>query len=89
MYPGFESEPESMEWVSPVSYTHLDVYKRQGAYFEKRGYTSEKWRALAETVAVQGMRNAYLDVYKRQASPMQYKQRTLFSFSEAFNPPIV
>ena len=31
-----------------------------GAYFEKRGYTSEKWRALAETVAVQGMRNAYL-----------------------------
>ena len=31
-----------------------------GAYFEKRGYTSEKWQALAETVAVQGMRNAYL-----------------------------
>ena len=31
-----------------------------GAYFEKRGYTSEKWRALAKTVAVQGMRNAYL-----------------------------
>ena len=31
-----------------------------GAYFEKRGYTYEKWRALAETVAVQGMRNAYL-----------------------------
>ena len=23
------------------------------------------------------------------ASPMRYKQRTLFSFSEAFNPPIV
>ena len=31
-----------------------------GAYFEKRGYTSDKWRALAETVAAQGMRNAYL-----------------------------
>ena len=31
-----------------------------GAYFEKRGYTSEKWQALAKTVAVQGMRNAYL-----------------------------
>ena len=31
-----------------------------GAYFEKRGYTSGKWRALADTVAAQGMRNAYL-----------------------------
>ena len=31
-----------------------------GAYFEKRGYTSDKWRVLAETVAAQGMRNAYL-----------------------------
>ena len=31
-----------------------------GAYFEKRGYTSGKWRELAETVATQGMRNAYL-----------------------------
>ena len=34
-----------------------------GAYFEKRGYTSEKWRALAKTVAVQ-------DVYKRQGVPI-------------------
>ena len=31
-----------------------------GAYFEKRGYASDKWRELAETVAAQGMRNAYL-----------------------------
>ena len=31
-----------------------------GAYFEKRGYTSPEWRALAATVAKQGMRNAYL-----------------------------
>mgnify|MGYP002657419824 FL=1 len=31
-----------------------------GAYFEKRGYTAEKWRPLAKTVAVQGLRNAYL-----------------------------
>ena len=45
------------------------MYKRQlfegsdwqtGAYFEKRGYASDKWRELAETVAAQGMRNAYL-----------------------------
>ena len=31
-----------------------------GEYFTKRGYTSEKWQALAETVRAQGMRNAYL-----------------------------
>lgn len=31
-----------------------------GAYFEKRGYTSPEWKALAQTVAAQGMRNAYL-----------------------------
>ena len=31
-----------------------------GAYFEKRGYTSDKWHELAERVAEHGMRNAYL-----------------------------
>ncbi len=31
-----------------------------GKYFEKRGYTSEKWLKLKETVARQGMRNANL-----------------------------
>ena len=31
-----------------------------GAYFEKRGYISERWSALRKTVAEQGMRNAYL-----------------------------
>lgn len=31
-----------------------------GAYFEKRGYTSERWRALTDKVREQGMRNAYL-----------------------------
>lgn len=31
-----------------------------GAYFAKRGYTSPEWRQLADTVAKQGMRNAYL-----------------------------
>ena len=31
-----------------------------GAFFEKHGYTSEKWRALAAKVANDGMRNAYL-----------------------------
>ena len=31
-----------------------------GAYFEKRGYQSERWQHLAAEVAEQGMRNAYL-----------------------------
>lgn len=31
-----------------------------GAYFEKRDYHSAEWKALAERVSAQGMRNAYL-----------------------------
>jgi ribonucleoside-diphosphate reductase alpha chain len=31
-----------------------------GAYFEKRGYTTERWRALAAKVSEGGLRNAYL-----------------------------
>ena len=31
-----------------------------GAYFTKRGYTSEAWQQLAARVAKQGLRNAYL-----------------------------
>ena len=31
-----------------------------GLYFTKRGYTSPQWQALAQKVASQGMRNAYL-----------------------------
>lgn len=31
-----------------------------GAYFTKRGYVSEKWKALKEQVTQSGMRNAYL-----------------------------
>lgn len=31
-----------------------------GAYFDKRGYTSERWKALKDKVAEMGMRNSYL-----------------------------
>ena len=31
-----------------------------GAFFEKRGYDSERWQALANRVATHGLRNAYL-----------------------------
>lgn len=31
-----------------------------GAYFDKRGYTSERWKALKDKAAEKGMRNSYL-----------------------------
>ena len=31
-----------------------------GTYFDKRGYTSERWKALKDKVAEKGMRNSYL-----------------------------
>ena len=31
-----------------------------GAYFDKRGYASAEWKDVRKTVALQGMRNAYL-----------------------------
>ncbi len=31
-----------------------------GAYFDKRGYVSDEWKTLRSSVAVDGMRNAYL-----------------------------
>lgn len=43
------------------SYAHFEGSDWQsGAYFEKRGYISEKWNELKARVAKQGMRNAYL-----------------------------
>lgn len=41
-----------------------DLYEgsewQTGAYFDKRGYCSEKWNRLREKVAAQGMRNGWL-----------------------------
>ncbi|MBR5968952.1 MAG: ribonucleoside-diphosphate reductase subunit alpha [Lachnospiraceae bacterium] len=43
------------------SYAHFEGSDWQtGAFFEKRGYTSGRWKALAEKVKRTGMRNAYL-----------------------------
>ncbi|MEF9967934.1 MAG: ribonucleoside-diphosphate reductase subunit alpha, partial [Longicatena sp.] len=39
-------------------FTHSDW--ESGAYFTKRHYNSDKWLALANKVALQGMRNGYL-----------------------------
>lgn len=33
---------------------------QKGAYFDKRGYDSAEWQDVRKTVALQGMRNAYL-----------------------------
>lgn len=43
------------------TYTYFEGSDWQtGAYFEKRNYDSPQWKALAEKVAKNGMRNAYL-----------------------------
>ena len=43
------------------SYEYFEGSEWQsGEYFRKRGYTDDRWRELAERVAGQGMRNAYL-----------------------------
>ena len=43
------------------SYDHFEGSEWQsGEFFKARGYTSDKWKALAEKVKKDGMRNAYL-----------------------------
>ncbi len=43
------------------AYSHFEGSDWQtGKYFEKRGYTDDKWLKLKEEVAKSGMRNAYL-----------------------------
>lgn len=43
------------------SYSYFEGSDWQtGAYFEQRGYTSERWNALSESIANNGMRNGYL-----------------------------
>lgn len=43
------------------SYEYFECSDWQtGAYFEKRGYTSDRWKELAAKVAKYGMRNSYL-----------------------------
>ena len=54
LYP--ENKVKDMEYpnTSPVSYTHLDVYKRQGTYSKLFGWCKNYWF------------NHSKDVYKRQ-----------------------
>ena len=57
--------------VAAVSYTHLDVYKRQGyAYIVQASSTlGGLWQLLMGTALVPleyGWRNILVDVYKRQ-----------------------
>ncbi|OJF76861.1 MAG: ribonucleoside-diphosphate reductase subunit alpha [Treponema sp. CETP13] len=43
------------------SYTYFKNSEWEtGKYFERRGYTSDKWQALKEQVRINGIRNAYL-----------------------------
>ena len=72
------------EWV-PVSYTHLDVYKRQ-AFCAAQSFWLEDYALFMAVKAEQGQAGlaavsyTHLDVYKRQAiskalSPMTRRER--------------
>jgi len=54
-------EASSQNATEKGSYDHFEGSDWQtGAYFKKRNYTSEKWKALQEKVAKNGMRNGWL-----------------------------
>ena len=55
--------------VNPVSYTHLDVYKRQGlALVSMIGadYDDPQWDTLLDQLTFNAVSYTHLDVYKRQ-----------------------
>ena len=53
-----------MLWIIPVSYTHLDVYKRQAQ--TPTGGSSREFSAMGETLTEQRRVKEEVDVYKRQ-----------------------
>ena len=53
--------------VTPVSYTHLDVYKRQVHEAASTFYAGEKVRVPEIRVSHIAVSYTHLDVYKRQA----------------------
>ena len=63
-----------MEVIQPVSYTHLDVYKRQhqqcyDSFYSKYGLLHSSYNPVSYT---------HLDVYKRQAQGLYYIKATNF-----------
>ena len=61
--------------ASPVSYTHLDVYKRQPEYMEKvmARYAFKDWESVLASIGHGGLKEGQVinkmseeDVYKRQ-----------------------
>ena len=57
-----------LRWVWPVSYTHLDVYKRQGFGDAMRGFVEHQRARFAGKAAqaLAAVSYTHLDVYKRQ-----------------------
>lgn len=62
---------ETINWAAILASSNLAKEKgsyqffegsdwQTGAYFDKRGYDSAEWQDVRKTVALQGMRNAYL-----------------------------
>ena len=53
--------------VAAVSYTHLDVYKRQSRYHSERAISAPPKRPLTSTlIPLAPVSYTHLDVYKRQ-----------------------
>ncbi|MDY5930850.1 MAG: ribonucleoside-diphosphate reductase subunit alpha [Candidatus Ornithospirochaeta sp.] len=58
-YAAIDASAEIAEEKGSYSYFEGSEWQ-SGEYFERRGYTSEKWQSLRRKVAEKGMRNAYL-----------------------------
>ena len=81
---------EQAEGHTPVSYTHLDVYKRQGedcAICHQIGVCENLLKSLglagavaAITAAFTSVSYTHLDVYKRQEFPFALSERRAVSY---------
>ena len=58
-YAAIKASSDNAKEKGSYDYFHGSDWET-GDFFTKRGYTSEKWKALADKVAKDGMRNAYL-----------------------------
>ena len=53
-------------WEGPVSYTHLDVYKRQASGIRRSGFADPLHSEMSSIGAISPVSYTHLDVYKRQ-----------------------
>ena len=66
------------KYLVSVSYTHLDVYKRQIGHLNKAAGTQSTYRGLGSIDITAAVRSLLLDVYKRQVIPCGLAVRRRF-----------